>query len=333
MRVEYSYGGTVMTADSNFSGRGIFRPRRLGHINYWVSDVAKTASFYRDVAGLQTVYTRPGIKGYFLSNGNTYHDSAIFDVTGPRGEGRVNGMHHAAFELETEAELVEDYARIGEYGFEFDWNLSADVAHCCYGHDPEGNRFEVYADVKANWREERSGDIDGPNQNPDWQPGATPPVTMPCYPVDPEILIVEDAVFHTRRAVHYALIADDYDGLLDIYTKLVGLVPMAGGADHDFTLLAGSVGEASMALFRRQPGWDAGFHHGGFELNGEPAFERALKLCAERGIAIERLIEHGARRAIHIQDPCGNRLQFFVNGGADLGGLVDLPPEDALYLA
>jgi hypothetical protein len=108
---------------------------------------------------------------------------------------------------------------------------------------------------------------------------------------------------------------------------------MAGGADHDFTLLAGSVGEASMALFRRQPGWDAGFHHGGFELNGEPAFERALKLCAERGIAIERLIEHGARRAIHIQDPCGNRLQFFVNGGADLGGLVDLPPEDALYLA
>ena len=316
---------------------GIFRPRRLGHINYWVSDVAKTAEFYRDVAGLATVYTRPSIKGYFLSNGNTYHDSAIFDVTGPRGEGRVNGMHHAAFELETEAELVEDYSRIGEYGFEFDWNLSADVAHCCYGHDPEGNRFEVYADVKANWREERSGVIDGSQRNPEWEPGSTPPVTEPCYPVDPEILIVEDAVFHTRRAAHYALIADDYERLLELYTELVGLYPILGGADKDFALLAGSVGEQSMALFRRQPGWEPGFHHGGFELNGDAAFDRALRECKKRGVAIERVVEHDARRAIHIQDPCGNRLQFFVNGSdgdvAGLAALLEIPPADALYLA
>jgi catechol 2,3-dioxygenase len=326
-----------MTDESKPGGRGIFRPRRLGHINYWVSNVAETAEFYRAVAGLQTVYTRPGIKGYFLSNGNTYHDSAIFDVTGPRGEGRVNGMHHAAFELETEAELAEDYASIDTVGFEFDWNLSADVAHCCYGHDPEGNRFEVYADVKANWRDERSGVIDGPSHNPDWQPGTTPPVTEPCYPVNPEIIIVEDAVFHTRRAAHYALIAEDYVTMLEHYTKLVGLRPMIGGPDADFTLLAGSVGEQSLAIFQRQPGWQAGFHHGGFELTGDAAFERALKLCAAGGIAIERVIEHAARRAIHIKDPCGNRLQFFVNGegggGADLGRFLDLPPEEALYLA
>ena len=326
-----------MMDDSKTFSRGIFRPRRLGHVNYWVSDVAKTAEFYQDVAGLQTVYTRPGLKAYFLSNGNTYHDTAIFDVTGPRGEGRVNGMHHAAFELETETELVEDYANIGKYGFEFDWNLSADVAHCCYGHDPEGNRFEVYADVKADWREERTGEIVGPNRNPDWQPGATPPVGVPCYPVDPEIFIVEDAVFHTRRAAHYALIADDYGAMLDLYTRLVGLRVLVGGPEADFTLLAGSVGEQSLALFRRQPGWEAGFHHGGFELISDAAFERALELCAKRGVAIERVSEHAARRAIHIKDPCGNRLQFFVNGsgggGADLGGLLDLPPEDALYLA
>ena len=99
-------------------------------------------------------------KAYSCPTENTYHDSALFDVTGSRRGEVKPGLHHFAFELENEIDLVEGYKRIGELGFEFDHNLSADVAHCCYGHDPEGNRFEVYADVKPNWREERTGTIE-----------------------------------------------------------------------------------------------------------------------------------------------------------------------------
>ena len=319
--------------DSKIEGEGLFRPRRLGHVNYWVKDVEAVLAFYRDVAGLEEVYRRPPIKGIFLSNGNTYHDTAIFDVDQPQAEGKKRGLHHFAFELETEAEMCEADARIGEFGFEFDNYRSADVAHSCYGRDPDGNRFEVYADIKEKWRDKRSGDIDQPEMNPVWAPGITPPVTEPCYPVDPEIRVVKDAIFHTQRAAHLAIIAEDYKGLYKHYTALVGLTPLVGGLDHDFVLLGGSVGYQNLSIFRRQPTWDAGFHHGGFELADNSAFDRSIRLLGERGFTPERQIDTPARRAVHVLDPSGNRLQFFVNGIAPLSTLAELPIEDVLFLA
>ena len=37
------------------TGGGLFRPRRLGHVNYWVEDVESAIDFYRDVAGMEEV--------------------------------------------------------------------------------------------------------------------------------------------------------------------------------------------------------------------------------------------------------------------------------------
>lgn len=315
------------------SSIGIFRPRRLGHVNFWVEDVDNVAEFYRDIVGLEEVYRRVDLKGVFLSNGNSYHDMAIFDVTGSRGGKNKPGLHHFAFELENEVDLVNGYNRIGEQGFEFDFNLSADVAHCCYGRDPDGNRFEVYADVKKNWREARSGDVDEGGRNPDWQPGSTPPISEPCYPVNPEIREIADAAIHTRRASHAVLVAADYESLYRHYTDLVGLVPMVGGPDDQFVILAGSLGTECLAIFRAQPGWKTGFHHGGFELENDTELERSQRLLRDRGIAIKHEASHAIRRCIHICDPCGNPMQFFVDGDAPLSGLLDMPAEEALMLA
>src|SRR3990172_9545245 len=165
----------------------IFRPRRLAHVNYWVNDWDEAARWHRDIAGLAEAYRRTDIKGVFLSNGNTYHDSAVFDVHSKHGEGKSPGLHHFAFELETEADLVEGYKRCEAYGFKFDLTLSAEVAHCCYGYDPEGNRFEVYADVELDWRDKRKGRIDSGGRNPPWIPGSTPPVAQSPYPKKPPI--------------------------------------------------------------------------------------------------------------------------------------------------
>lgn len=312
---------------------GIFQPRRLAHVNFWVEDYEKINEFYQDVVGLEEAYRRPDFKGIFLSNGNTYHDSALFDVTGSRRGVAKPGLHHFAFELENEIDLVEGYKRIGELGFKFDHNFSADVAHCCYGHDPEGNRFEVYADVKPNWREERTGTIETGASNPVYVPGESPPVAERCYPVDPEIHEIKDAVFHTRRAGHVTLVAKDYEALFDHYTKLVGLTPLVGGLDDPFVILSGTTGVESMAIFRSQPGWKSGLHHGGFEIENDAELDRSRKLLHERAIAIDKEADHPARRAIHISDPCGNPLQFFVNGAAPLESLLELPPEQAIYLA
>ena len=323
----------MATTDRNQTRGGIFRPRRLGHVNFWVTDVESVVNFYREVAGIEEAYRRPPIKGIFLSNGNTYHDTAIFDADSPMGGGQSHGLHHFAFELETEVELCDCNDRVGEVGFAFDNYRSADVAHSCYGRDPDGNRFEVYADVKQNWRDERSGTIERAELNPVWEPRLTPPVAEPCYPVDPPINVIDDAVFHTQRATHLAIITGQYDALYTHYTALVGLTPLAGGPDDDFVILAGSVGYQNLSLFRQQPGWEAGFHHGGFELADDASFDRSLGLLEARGIEVERQIDSPARRAVHVKDPCGNRLQFFANGTAPLSTLAELPAEDALFLA
>ena len=47
------------------------------------------------------------------------------------------------FELENEVELVDGYNRLNDYGFKFDFTLTADIAHCCYGRDPDGNLIEI----------------------------------------------------------------------------------------------------------------------------------------------------------------------------------------------
>lgn len=312
--------------------RGVFRPRRTAHVNFWVENVDDVIGFYNDVAGIEEVYRRPAIKAIFLSNGNTYHDTALFDVTGLRGEGRTNGLHHFAVELESEAEMVEDFQKVAEFGYEFDFALSADVAHSLYGHDPEGNRCEVYADVKPNWRELRTGVIDAGSRNPPWEPGATEPVAAPCYPVDPEIVVTKDAVFHTKRGSHLAIIVNDMDAMYRHYNGLIGMTPMVGSAADDFVMLCGSTGEECVALFRKQAGWEPGYHHGSFELIDDAAFDRGVRLCGERGIDIVKIAEHPARRAVHIKDPCGNKLQFFVDGDAPLETLTDLPPEEAIWL-
>lgn len=323
---------TETTPNTDTTGRGIFRPRRTAHVNFWVEDVFEVVKFYNDVVGIEEVYRRPGLKGAFLSNGNTYHDTALFDVDGPRKHPAKNGLHHFAVELETEAEMVEDFKKVAEFGYEFDFALSADVAHSLYGHDPERNRCEVYADVKPNWRELRKGVVDEGVRNPPWEPGATEPVTGVCYPVDPEIVVVEDAVFHTERGSHPALIVDDMDVMYRHYNGLIGLTPMFGSSDDPFVFLAGSVGCECVSLFRKQPGWEAGYHHGGFKLINDAAFDRGVRLCGERGIEIVKVAEHDARRAVHIKDPCGNKLQLYVDGSAPLSSLADLPPEEAIWL-
>ena len=286
----------------------IFRPRRLAHVNYWVNDWDEAARWHRDIAGLAEAYRRTDIKGVFLSNGNTYHDSAVFDVHSKHGEGKSPGLHHFAFELETEADLVEGYKRCEAYGFKFDLTLSAEVAHCCYGYDPEGNRFEVYADVELDWRDKRKGRIDSGGRNPPWIPGSTPPVAESRYPKNPPIERIEGSALHAKRGSHAVLVARNYGVLYRHYTELVGLTPLIGGPSAPFSILGGTTGEEALAIFRPMPGVAPGLHHGGFELADTSDLDGAAEKLKARGVTVEKVIDHPVRRAVYVRDPSGNLL-------------------------
>ena len=311
----------------------IFRPRRMGHVNYWVDDWRAAAKWHNDIAGLQEVYRRTDLKGAFLSNGNTYHDSAVFDLDTPRGKGQKPGLHHLAFELENEVELVDGYNRLNDYGFKFDFTLTADIAHCCYGRDPDGNRFEVYTDVLDDWRNRRNGDVDASGGRNQWAPGDTPPVAESCYPVNPPIERVDEAVLHTKKASHATLVASDYKTLYRHYTDLVGLTPLVGGPDTPFSILSGTVGEQSLAIFAPIRGVPTGLHHGSFELNDPSDLDDVEAKLKERGADVERVVEHGARRSVFVRDINGSLIQYYLAGTEPLSSIGKLKPADALWVA
>ena len=109
-----------MASHQDPQGSGCFRPRRLVHANYFVSDLEQTMDFYKKVAGLEEVYRRapnnipdaPAFAG-FLSNGNTHHDVAVI------AKGQQPSFNHFAYELENESDLLEGYRRATNMGITF----------------------------------------------------------------------------------------------------------------------------------------------------------------------------------------------------------------------
>ena len=63
-----------------------FRPRRLGHVNLWVSDLERSIRFYEDVCGIELVRRERDILIAFHSNGNSHHDIGIIEIS--RGKDR-----------------------------------------------------------------------------------------------------------------------------------------------------------------------------------------------------------------------------------------------------
>ena len=314
----------------------LFQPRRLGHVNYFVSDLDQTMDFFKKVAGLEEVYRKaagiapdaPVVAG-FLSNGNTHHDVAVV----VRGENP--GLNHFGFELENETSLLAGYRQAIEAGIEFRASDHT-VARSLYAFDPDGNGTELYADITPEWRKVRGDGRIVREIDPPWTPGEPPrftPADAHNYHANPEIRRVEDAIFHAKRLTHAVVVAKDYDGLYHYYTSLVGLQPTLGGADGPFVTLSGTTGGRHLTLFRARPGQPTGLHHFGFEVWDEADLERSESRLKEAGIEPAFILDHATRRSVFVRDPDGLLVEFYVDRASDGATLNEVEEELALFLA
>lgn len=324
--------GQTATLGATAQPSALFRPRRLGHANLYVSDYERAQEFYYHVAGFHEVYRQPDNRASFVSNGNTYHDFGLTDIRSKYApEGQRPGLFHTAFEMETEAELVEGYRRANAAGEKFPRVRDHDVAHSLYRDDPDGNMVEIYADVIRDWRAVRSGVII--KEKPEWIPGVTNlPSTERNYPIDPDIQVVEDAVFHSIKVTHVGLVADDYESMFHFYTYVVGLTPLCGGLKSAFTLLTGTCGVGDLTLYRQRPGLAPGFHHVGIMVQDEIELARSAASLGGADVKVERELSHPARHTVCIKDPDGIRLHFYANRDWTSAKLADLDPETAVDL-
>jgi catechol 2,3-dioxygenase len=314
------------------AGHDFFRPRRLGHANLFVSDYERAADFYRDVVGFEEVYRQPDNQASFLSNGNTYHDLALTDVHSKyAAKDQKPGLWHLAFELETELALVDGYDRAKKAGVEFAFVMDHDVARSVYKNDPDGNMVEMYADVEADWRALRQGIII--KEKPKWIPGVTSvPHAEKNYPSNPELVVVESAIFHPKKVTHVALVADNFEAMFDYYVDIVGLAALTGSPNSASAVLRGTESGGDVTLYRKSADLLPGLHHVGFEARDEADLRRSIAALPGSGVAIEREVDHPARHSIMIKDPDGLRLQFFVNREWAPAVIAKADRDETLYL-
>lgn len=131
---------------------------RLNHAVLFVRDAKRSAEFYARVFGFVTVAEEMGGAAIFMRSAETtnHHDLGLFsvgtDAPGPR-RGAV-GLYHLAWEvpsIEALAEAAASLGREGALGGASDHGVSKSL----YGHDPDGNEFELmWAVPREQWGED-----------------------------------------------------------------------------------------------------------------------------------------------------------------------------------
>ncbi|VCU71077.1 Catechol-2,3-dioxygenase [Pigmentiphaga humi] len=308
-----------------------FSPRRLAHSNQFVSDYVKACDFYRDVFGFAEAYRQPDNLASFLSNGNTYHDFALIDLRSHYApEGQKPGLNHLAFEVESEAALVESYKRAVADGIGPMRAADHDVAHSIYMRDPDGNAVEFYADVVEDWEEARKGIII--KQKPKWEPGVTNVPDARCLVnPHPRLKRLEGALVQGKRVTHIGLSVRDFDAMFEFYTTVAGLKTYFGDRSGPCVLLAGSASTGDIALIRQAQA-PAGMHHVGVEVWSERDLDAAMRGAERLGATIVREVNHASRRAVSVADTDGLVMQLYVDRDWRPEVIASASEEDLPYL-
>lgn len=123
---------------------------RLNHAVLYVSDLARSVAFYRDVLGFRLVPMTPdGFAGAaFLQapDSTNDHDLGLFEIgraAGPSAAGRHTvGLYHLAWEVDTLDELAATAERLASVGA-LTGKSDHGTTKSLYGRDPDGLEFEV----------------------------------------------------------------------------------------------------------------------------------------------------------------------------------------------
>jgi catechol-2,3-dioxygenase len=119
---------------------------RLNHAVLWVRDASQAARFYSNVFGFEIVGTEMGGQAVFMraAGGDNHHDLGLFSVgpaapSPPRGS---VGLYHLAWEVPTIDDLAGAAGVLSDSGA-LTGASDHGVSKSLYGHDPDGNEFEI----------------------------------------------------------------------------------------------------------------------------------------------------------------------------------------------
>ncbi|OGN80956.1 MAG: glyoxalase [Chloroflexi bacterium GWC2_73_18] len=130
--------------------------RRLNHAVLYVRDLDRACAFYRDLFGFEEVARERSVMAFLKAGGSANHHDLGLMAVGPQApsppRGSV-GLYHLAWQVDSIDALAaarDDLLRAGAYVGESDHGATKSL----YGHDPDGNEFEVmYMLPREEWGE------------------------------------------------------------------------------------------------------------------------------------------------------------------------------------
>ena len=309
-----------------------FQPRRLGHANLFVGDLAKAVEFYNIVCGLELVRREEEIAAAFLTNGNTHHDLGLMQAevaaerwTDPKGRERQRverhvpvGLNHLGCEMDNERQLVEAWKRAKHAGIPLGRTLDHQISRSVYLPDPDGNFHEFYADAMDDWRQVFNLEEDDVVTKP-WNPEAAEPDPTPRWIENPDLRGVPDAHFHAQFITHAGLVAKDYDAMKTFFIEVGGLTLSEETEDGWMCLLRGPAASVDMVLFHQDLGLEPGLAFLAFVVASEEALVSSHERASSADIEVVSSIDEPGRRSVTLKDPDGVNVVLYTRTSGNLG--------------
>lgn len=127
--------------------------KELGHVVLYVSNLERSANFYRDILGFHEI-DRTRATALF-SSGRTHHEMLLIEIGGEpkRPYAPEPGLYHIGFKIGDSPEDVRAaFRELTEHGVPIVGTGDHTVTHSIYVLDPDGNELELYADVSDAWK-------------------------------------------------------------------------------------------------------------------------------------------------------------------------------------
>jgi catechol 2,3-dioxygenase len=129
--------------------------KELGHVVLFVSNLVRSANFYRDILGFREISRTSGAAAF--SSGRTHHELLLLEVgAAPDQKSQAKpGLYHIGFKIgDSPADARIAYKELQAKDVPIVGTADHTVTHSIYILDPDGNELELYADVSDIWKQD-----------------------------------------------------------------------------------------------------------------------------------------------------------------------------------
>lgn len=127
--------------------------KELGHVVLYVSDLKRSADFYKNTLGFREIHRGGGVA--LFSSARTHHELLLIEVGGSPIVRRAStpGLYHIGFKIGDSPDAIKSaYRELKQKQVRIVGAGDHGVTHSLYILDPDGNELELYADVSDEWR-------------------------------------------------------------------------------------------------------------------------------------------------------------------------------------